>query len=102
MADAQALFSNIYNGIVRKNGNLLSKLLTLNVEKNIAPHPLLVQKLRSIDLVSHCTQQFSDPNIATLVSSVLQSLVFVGEKNFEAGRDNKSDILQYIVLTNLI
>jgi hypothetical protein len=85
MADLQAYFQSISSAIVRQNGSVLSKLLTLNIEKNVPPSPMFIQKLKTIDVVTHCARQYPDQNLAAVVSSVLQSLIFISDKNFEAG-----------------
>ena len=87
MSDTQSFFASIYSAILRKNGYVLAKLLSLPYhDHNMTPQlRTTLYKLQGTEVSSLCSSQYEDQNLGALVAYAVTAKVQFLAKNLEAG-----------------
>ncbi len=85
MADIQTFFNSLQTSLNRKNGVMLSKLLSLPLTSRSPQIYQLCTGLKTLDLNGICQTQFNDTMVATMVQFTLQAMISVVlDGNYEA------------------
>lgn len=79
MANLNSFISTVNQLVRQQNGLQLSKTIQLPVRQREIPKTYLqlAQRVKTVDILSYCQSNISDPVISIIIGHVLRSLVFI-------------------------